>query len=91
MYKVILTNKAKKHLDTFKKSGNQALVRKVDVLLKELALHPTEGTGKPERLKGDLTGCYSRRINHKHRMVYEIENDTVRVFVLSMRGHYSDK
>ena len=81
----------RKHLDFFGKSGNQALLRKVDGLLKELAVHPTEGTGKPEMLKGDLTGCYSRRINHQHRMVYEVESDTVRLSVLPMRGHYSDK
>jgi len=41
----------------------------------ELAEHPREGTGKPEMLKGDLAGYWSRRINREHRLVYSIEDE----------------
>jgi len=57
--------------------------------LEELAEHPFTGTGKPEPLKHDLSGMWSRRINGEHRLVYEIEDDTV--FFYSAKGHYYTK
>jgi len=45
--------------------------------------------GKPEALKGDLKGCWSRRIDQKHRLVYQIKGDII--IVLSCYGHYSDR
>jgi toxin YoeB len=56
------------------------------LLLDELSKHPFEGTGKPEPLKHQLTGCWSRRINREHRLVYEVSGDSV--WVLSAYGHY---
>ncbi|MFT6216181.1 MAG: toxin YoeB [Roseivirga sp.] len=53
--------------------------------------HPTKGTGKPEMLKHDLAGLYSRRINKKHRLVYSINEQVVTVYVLSAWSHYGDK
>jgi len=47
---------------------------------------PFEGIGKPEPLKGDLSGCWSRRIDEEHRLVYEVTDDLI--IVLSMYGHY---
>lgn len=38
---------------------------------------PNEGIGKPEKLLGNYTGCYSRRITHEHRLVYKIEDDSI--------------
>lgn len=48
--------------------------------------HPFEGTGKPELLKYNLEGYWSRRINREHRIVYEVTEEIV--FVLSAKGHY---
>ena len=76
----------KKH----KKSGDKVVLKKIEKLLNELMEHPTIGTGQPERLKHNLTGLYSRRINQKHRLVYSINNDIVTVHVLSAWAHYSD-
>ena len=73
-------------IDFHKKSGNKAILKKLLVLLRELAEHPFEGTGKPEPLKYELTGCWSRRINHEHRLVYEVSAETV--FIHSAFGHY---
>jgi toxin YoeB len=48
-------------------------------LIKEIQRTPTEGTGKPEPLKYELSGCWSRRIDQENRLVYEVTEDTIRV------------
>jgi toxin YoeB len=48
-------------------------------LIKEIQRTPTEGTGKPEPLKYELSGCWSRRIDQENRLVYEVKEDTIRV------------
>ena len=57
----------------------------------ELREHPRTGTGKPEQLKGDRAGQWSRRITKKHRLVYEIHETEVVVLVLTAYGHYDDQ
>ena len=49
-----------------------------------------EGLGKPELLKGNLAGCWSRRIDGKHRLIYRFNIDNT-LTLLSCYGHYSDK
>ena len=73
-----------------KKSGNHVVLRKIQKLLNELREHPMTGTGQPEKLKHDLVGLYSRRINGKHRLVYSIKA-VITVHILSAYSHYSDK
>jgi toxin YoeB len=55
-------------------------------LIKEVQRDPFQGTGKPERLKHDLAGCWSRRIDKEHRLVYQVEPDKIRI--LACRFHY---
>lgn len=55
-------------------------------LLKEIQRSPFEGTGKPEALKHELAGCWSRRIDQEHRLVYEVKEDRIRI--LACRYHY---
>jgi toxin YoeB len=69
------------------KKSNPATVSKIETLLQELAEHPTTGTGKPERLKHNFSGCWSRRITQKHRLIYSIDDEVVTVFVLAVDGH----
>ena len=64
-------------------------LRKINTLLMEIQRTPFEGTGKPEPLKGDLSGLWSRRINEKDRLVYSALDDSVVVY--QCLGHYSDK
>ena len=64
---------------------------KAQALIAELREHPRSGTGKPEPLKGDRAGQWSRRITKKHRLVYEIHDTEVVVLVLTAYGHYDDK
>lgn len=51
--------------------------------------NPLSGLGKPEALRGNLSGYYSRRINDKHRLIYKFTNGTL--VLISCYGHYSDK
>ena len=85
-YILHFSEEAKEDIRFHKKSGNKSVVHKITLLLVELTQHPFTGTGKPEPLKHSLTGCWSRRINREHRLVYEV-TDTI-VFVLSVKGHY---
>jgi toxin YoeB len=67
-------------------SNNKSILKKINSLIKEIKRTPFEGTGKPEALKYELSGCWSRRINHEHRLVYQVENDSL--FIISCRYHY---
>lgn len=88
---VYLTQKAKEDITKHKKSGNKATETKIKKILEELKNHPYIGTGQPEKLKHDLSGKWSRRINQKDRMIYTVNNSTVVVDVISAMGHYTDK
>ena len=78
-------------IEKHKKSGDKAVLRKIEKLLNELMEHPITGTGQPEMLKHNLTGLFSRRINQKHRLIYSIKEEVVTVYVLSAWAHYGDK
>jgi len=73
------------------KQHEPAAYKKALKLIDELRTHPTCGTGRPEQLKGDRAGCWSRRITLKHRIVYRIDNGVLTVLVLTAVGHYGDK
>ncbi|AYL97292.1 Txe/YoeB family addiction module toxin [Mucilaginibacter celer] len=83
---VRFTKQADADLEYFKKSGNVQAIKKIKELLKAIVDDPYSGIGQPEQLKHNLSGAWSRRINREHRLVYEIEDDTV--FILSLKGHY---
>lgn len=78
-------------IEKHKKAGDQTVLKKLQRLLNELREHPMTGTGQPEKLKHDLAGLYSRRINKKYRLVYSIKEEVVKVYVVSAWSHYSDK
>ncbi len=64
-------------------------LKKINALLKEIQRTPFDGSGKPEALKGELSGMWSRRINEKDRLVYRTEDGAV--IVEQCRGHYGEK
>ena len=78
-----------KDIKKHQKAGNKILLKKIDSFLTEIRENPTQGTGKPEQLKYFEGSIWSRRINDKHRLVYEIKEDNVEI--LSGWGHYDDK
>lgn len=65
---------------------DRKILQKLNQLLRECQRTPLVGTGKPEPLKGQLAGAWSRRITQEHRLVYEV--DAQNVFVISCRYHY---
>jgi len=87
-YHLDFSDKANSEIEFHKKSGNKSVLKKLLVLLNELANTPEEGTGKPELLKHQLSGLWSRRINKEHRIVYDILKDEKRVLIHSVKGHY---
>lgn len=62
------------------------LSEKIRVLIRDIRRDPFRGLGKPEPLKGDLKGKWSRRINREHRLIYEITDEEVIIY--ACRGHY---
>ena len=71
-----------------KKSGDKAIIKKLEKLLSEMQEHPRTGTGQVEQLKYYGVETWSRRINHEHRIVYRVYDDIVEVLILSAFGHY---
>jgi len=87
-YEVNILPKADRDIRSYLKAGNKVAFQKIQALIKELERHPTSGTGRPEPLKHNLSGYWSRRIDQKNRMVYRIEEEKVTVVVISAAGHY---
>lgn len=65
---------------------DKTIARKINALIKDMLRHPFEGIGKPEPLKGDLASFWSRRITDEHRLVYMVDDETVKIFFC--KGHY---
>lgn len=78
-------------IEKHKKSGDKTTIKKLNKLLNELKEHPASGSGQPEKLKHELTGLYSRRINSKHRLVYRINEPQGSVQILTLWAHYGNK
>jgi toxin YoeB len=71
---------------SYRQSNNKLTLKRVNRLLEDVLRHPTEGIGKPEPLRHVMEGCWSRRIDEEHRLVYLIRNDDV--VILQARFHY---
>lgn len=66
--------------------ADKQIVKKINQLLKDVKRDPFEGVGKPEPLKYEFAGCWSRRITDEHRLVYEVTDSTI--VIISCRYHY---
>jgi toxin YoeB len=80
------TYQASEDLIFWKKTNNTPVLKKIRKLIESISKTPFDGIGKPEPLKYGLTGCWSRRINKEHRIVYEVRDN--KIFILSMKEHY---
>ena len=67
-------------------NGDKKTLKRVNRLIEEARRSPFEGIGKPEPLKGDKRGYWSRRITDEHRFVYKAEGDTLKI--AQLRFHY---
>lgn len=65
---------------------DRKLLKRLNGLIKECTRTPFEGTGKPEPLRGSLSGWWSRRLDREHRLVYRVEGDSL--LIAQCRYHY---
>jgi toxin YoeB len=88
-YSIIFEKGALQDIRKIKSSGKKEDLAKLNRMLDELASHPFFGIGNPEPLKHNLSGFWSRRINKKDRLIYQIieEPDNL-VVIVSALGHY---
>lgn len=85
---LVLLPQAQADRDYWKKTGNVAIMKRISALLADILEHPFTGIGKPEPLKHDLQGKWSRRITKEHRLIYSVSDGKVYVYVFSLRDHY---
>jgi len=86
MRKILFSPSAIEDLQLFR-SGNTKLVFKIFEIISDIQTDPFKGMGKPEPLKGNFKGFWSRRINDEHRLIYKVTNDAIEIY--SCYGHYS--
>ncbi len=67
-------------------SGNKIIQQRIEQLIKSIIESPFEGIGKPEALKYNYSGYWSRRINEEHRMVYSVADGVLTI--VQLRDHY---
>jgi toxin YoeB len=65
---------------------DKAMLRKLNQLIRDIQRDPFDGVGKPEALKNELSGFWSRRISSEHRLVYRVEDGEL--VIAQCRGHY---
>ncbi|MCC8369491.1 MAG: Txe/YoeB family addiction module toxin [Rickettsia endosymbiont of Oxypoda opaca] len=85
--KVIWSDEALKQLE-FWKRNNPQIIKRIQLLIDNIILTPCTGKGKPEPLKYDLSGFWSRRIDQEHRLVYSFNKKTQIIEIESCKGHY---
>ena len=65
---------------------NPKIAKRLLRLIEETKLNPFTGTGKPEPLKGELAGWWSKRIDQEHRLIYRVEGNSL--IIAQAKGHY---
>lgn len=83
--KIILSEKAWEDYLYWQNTDNK-IFKKINKLIKDITRTPYQGMGKPEPLKHELSGYWSRRINPEHRLVYKVKDEALEVF--ACRHHY---
>ena len=83
---MIFSPESLQDLRFWKQTGNVKIQNRIMQLLESIKKNPYEGIGKPEALKHNWTGYWSRRINKEHRLIYKKENE--RIIIAQLRGHY---
>ena len=90
-YQIEFSDEAEEGKEKLRMAGDKQALKKLDKLITELREHPTTGTGHPEQLKRHSGIRWSRHITEKHRLVYDIFEEVVRVKIIQTYGHYDDK
>ena len=70
----------------FWQRNDKKILKRINTLIKDIKRNPFEGIGKPEALKFELSGFWSRRIDSEHRLVYKVKDKSI--YIISCRFHY---
>ena len=89
-YTIKVSERADKIISKWKKS-NPNLFKKYKKIFEDLLEHPKTGVGHPEPLIGGESITWSRRISAHDRIIYDVDEDIVSVYVIEVEGHYNDK
>jgi len=87
MSKLTFTEKAFEEY-LYWQTQDKKTLKRINALLKEIAREPFSGIGKPEPLRGDLSGLWSRRIDDVNRLVYRVSDEQIEIY--QCKGHYDD-
>ena len=83
--KISFDQRAWEHF-TYWQEHDRKILKKINALIQECTRHPYVGTGQPEPLRFELSGFWSRRITHEHRLVYKVEGEIL--LIAQCRYHY---
>ena len=83
---IVISEIAEEHIAYWKVTNNKAIQKRIIALKNAIIDSPFTGIGKPEPLKHELTGKWSRRIDKKNRFIYSVENNILYIF--SLKDHY---
>jgi toxin YoeB len=72
-------------------SADRRVLKRINLLVRDIMRGDEGGIGKPEQLRGDFSGFWSRRINEEHRLVYMVDSDSDSLLIAACRFHYSDR
>jgi len=70
---------------------DKKVFNKIAALIKDIKRNPTDGIGKPEALKYEYSGYWSRRITDKHRLIYQVTENNEELIIISCKNHYAVK
>ena len=90
-YRISTSKEAEEHVLIYKKAGNKIALERIVRIIEELKVHPEFGIGKPKKLKNNKGEFWSRRIDDKNRIIYQIDEVDSVVYILRAIGHYDDK
>jgi toxin YoeB len=85
---IIFSKMALEDIAYWKKSGNKVVQKKITALIADIMAHPYTGLGKPEALKYELSGSWSRRITKIDRLVYSVNIENKTIEIETLKGHY---
>lgn len=83
---IILLPNAQEHLAYWQKTNNKIVLKRISILVQAILKEPYSGIGKPEPLKHELSGKWSRRIDKGNRIIYAIAADNL--YIYALKGHY---
>ncbi len=85
MHNVTFTGKAFEEYNEWFEKDLQ-IIERIKILIRDIDRDPFKGLGKPEPLKGNWSGYWSRRIDHEHRLVYKVTSE--QIVIAKCKGHY---